>query len=178
MTGITAKNKLYDGTTAATLNTSSASLHGVIPGDTLTLNTSAATGTFATKDVGTGITVTVSGLARGSRRGELRGLRADDDGEHHSGCPRRDRYHRYGQAVRRHDRGDAQYDWCGARGRGDGDMVTLITTGATGVFASKGVGTGITVTVTGLSISGADAANYTLTQPPPTTADITPAHSK
>src|SRR5204863_172638 len=53
-----------------------------------------------------------------------------------------------------------------------GDTVTLATGSATGTFASAGVGTNKTVTVSGLTIGGADAGNYTLTQPT-TTADIT-----
>src|SRR5207247_5262342 len=53
-----------------------------------------------------------------------------------------------------------------------GDTVTLATGGATGTFASAAVGTNKTVTISGLTIGGADAGNYTLTQPT-TTADIT-----
>src|SRR5205807_7564404 len=63
VTGITANNKVYDATTKATLSTSSAALVGVFAGDTVALDTSAATGTFASKDVGNGIAVKVSGLA-------------------------------------------------------------------------------------------------------------------
>src|SRR5207249_9536760 len=55
-----------------------------------------------------------------------------------------------------------------------GEAVTLSTTGATGAFADKNVGTAKVVTVSALTISGADAANYSLTQPT-TTADITKA---
>ena len=55
-----------------------------------------------------------------------------------------------------------------------GDTVNLDTGGATGTFASQNVGTGITVTVAGLTIGGAQASDYTLTQPT-TTANITPA---
>ena len=62
VTGITADNKVYDGTTTATLNTGSASLSGVIVGDIVTLDTMAATGPFADKNVGDDKTVTVSGL--------------------------------------------------------------------------------------------------------------------
>src|SRR5204862_444020 len=62
VTGITAANKVYDGTTKATLNTAAAALVGVVTGATVTLNSAGAAGTFASKDVGNGITVTVSGL--------------------------------------------------------------------------------------------------------------------
>src|SRR3989449_3584537 len=53
-----------------------------------------------------------------------------------------------------------------------GDTVTLNSGSAAGAFASKTTGTAKTVTVSGLTMSGADAANYTLTQPS-TSADIT-----
>ena len=55
-----------------------------------------------------------------------------------------------------------------------GDTVTLDTSGATGTFASQDVGNGITVTVAGLALGGAQASDYALTQPT-TTANITPA---
>ena len=55
-----------------------------------------------------------------------------------------------------------------------GDSVTLNTGGAAGIFASKDAGTNITVQVSGLTISGPQAGDYTLTQPT-TSANITPA---
>jgi trimeric autotransporter adhesin len=45
------------------------------------------------------------------------------------------------------------------------DDVTLITTNAVGAFADKNVGTAKPVTLSGLQIAGADAGNYSLTQP-------------
>ena len=62
VTGITASNKAYDGTTAATLNTAAATLVGAFPGDVVTLNTAGAVGTFAAAGPGNNLTVTVSGL--------------------------------------------------------------------------------------------------------------------
>src|SRR5204863_3247555 len=62
ISGLTANNKIYDGTTSATLNTVSAVLNGVISGDDVTLNTVSATRTFSSKTVGAVKTVTVSGL--------------------------------------------------------------------------------------------------------------------
>jgi trimeric autotransporter adhesin len=55
-----------------------------------------------------------------------------------------------------------------------GDDVTVDASGATGAFSDAEVGTGKLVTLSVLTLIGADAANYTLTQPT-TTADITPA---
>ena len=60
VSGITADNKVYDRTTTAVLNTSGASFAGILSGDSLTVS---ATGTFDNENVGTGKTVTISGLA-------------------------------------------------------------------------------------------------------------------
>jgi hypothetical protein len=62
VTGITADSKVYDGTTAATLNFGSAAFSGVVGGDTLSLVTASASGSFATSTVGAGKTVAVIGL--------------------------------------------------------------------------------------------------------------------
>jgi hypothetical protein len=59
---ITANDKVYNGTNIATLSTQNAALVGVLTGDAVTLNTTGATGTFASKDVGSQIQVSVSGL--------------------------------------------------------------------------------------------------------------------
>ena len=61
ITGVTAANKVYDGTNAAALT--GGALSGVISGDTVTLV--AGTGTFADANVGTNKTVTASGYALG-----------------------------------------------------------------------------------------------------------------
>ncbi|RPJ47199.1 MAG: hypothetical protein EHM21_08265, partial [Chloroflexi bacterium] len=63
VTGITANDKTYDGGTAASLNVAGATLNGVVGTEDVTLDTSGATGEFASSDVDTDIPVTVSGLA-------------------------------------------------------------------------------------------------------------------
>lgn len=55
----------------------------------------------------------------------------------------------------------------------DGDKVTIDATNATGTFDTKDVGTGKTVTIAGLTLSGEDAANYKLSTPVTTTGNIT-----
>src|SRR6185312_12934569 len=52
-----------------------------------------------------------------------------------------------------------------------GDAVTL--TGGTATFSDKNVGTGKTVTLTGATLAGADAGNYSLTSVATATANIT-----
>jgi hypothetical protein len=63
VSGITASNKVYDGTTNATVSTSGASLNGLIAGDVLSLS---ATGTFANKNVGVGKIVALSSTYSGA----------------------------------------------------------------------------------------------------------------
>jgi len=60
-------------------------------------------------------------------------------------------------------------------GEVSGDDVSLVTDGVSAAFAGPNVGTSIPVTVGGYDITGADAGNYTLTQPSDLTADITAA---
>lgn len=59
--GVTAENKIYDGTRTATLVINNPTLSGsIVFGETVTLNTLNATGTFDTKNVGFGKTITTS----------------------------------------------------------------------------------------------------------------------
>ncbi len=176
VSGIAAANKVYDADTTAVVTTSGAMLVGVLGGDTVMLDTSAATGTFASKDVGTGIAVTVSGLT-------LSGAQASDYVLSEPtttanitpaslsvlGIVVVDKVYDANTA--------ATISTSGASLLGvfSGDTVDLDAAGAIGTFASQNVGTGITVTVSGMTISGAQASDYTLTQPTTTTGNITPA---
>src|SRR5207245_737517 len=60
--GIVAENKVYDGTTVATLNLDGASLVGVVSGDDVLVDASAVAGAFSDAEVGTDKLVTVGGL--------------------------------------------------------------------------------------------------------------------
>jgi len=53
-----------------------------------------------------------------------------------------------------------------------GDSVSLSAGSATGAFSDKNAGIGKTVTVSGFSVTGTDAGNYSLGQPA-ATANIT-----
>ena len=64
VSGITAKNKVADGNTEATLNMAEAKLTGKVEGDVLTVS---ATGAFANAEAGEGKTVSISGLTLGGR---------------------------------------------------------------------------------------------------------------
>lgn len=69
VTGIAAQDKVYDGTLAATLT--GGTLEGVKDGDKVTLYLSGAKAEFESKDVGTGLTVTIHGVLK------LKGADAD-----------------------------------------------------------------------------------------------------
>jgi hypothetical protein len=174
VTGITA-NKVYDGTTAATLNTAAAALVGILSGDAVTLLTGAATGIFASKDAGTSVSVTVSGLVLGGAQAgdyeltqpaltasitpaplTVTGIKASDKV--------------YDATV------TAALDAAGASLHGvlAGDTVTLNASAATGTFVSASVGGNVAVTALGLALAGAQAGDYLLT-PPALAAKIAPA---
>ena len=152
VSGITAANKVYDASTAATLNTTSATLVGVFNGDTVNLNAGGATGTFASENVGTGITVTVAGLT-------ISGAQASDytltqptttanitpAGLTVSGITAANKVYDASTAATLNTTSATLV------GVFSGDTVNLNTGGATGTFASDNVGTGITVTVAGLT---------------------------
>ncbi len=175
VTGITANNRLYDGTTAATLDTTGATLAGVLTGDSATLDVDGATGTFDTKDVGTGKTVTVTGLAlAGTEAGNYVIIPPTTTADITAAT----------LTVSGLTANDKPYDGTTAAtfntataalaGMASGDDVTLDITGLSGTFATKDVGAGLAVTVTGLGLTGTDAGNYLLTTPA-ATASITPA---
>src|SRR5208337_2989910 len=62
VTGITAADKVYDGGTTATLNTTNPVLVGVVGSDDVTVDATGAAGTFADPNVADSIVVQVSGL--------------------------------------------------------------------------------------------------------------------
>ncbi|MBB5608880.1 MULTISPECIES: YDG domain-containing protein [unclassified Janthinobacterium] len=62
VSGIVAANKVYDGSTAASLNLSGASFNGMVAGDALSLAGGPVRGAFSDKNAATGKTVTISGL--------------------------------------------------------------------------------------------------------------------
>ncbi|AXA90511.1 YDG domain-containing protein [Massilia sp. YMA4] len=164
--GITALDKVYDGTRGATL---AGTLADTLPGDALAL--AGATGEFDTKAAGAGKVVTVRG-------GVLTG--ADAGNYTLAGS------HTTTAAITRRPidavgitAADKVYD--GNRdatlsgslsGVLDGDVLALV--GATGQFDSKNVGTGKVVAITGGTLTGPDAANYILTEGATARGAITP----
>ena len=166
----TAADKVYDGTTAATI-TGRSLTGGIISGDTVTLTGGSAT--FATADVGTGKTVTGTGFSlAGASAGNYSlasstlTTTADITAKELTG--------HFTAANKVYD-GTTAATITGRSltgGISSGDTVTL--TGGSAMFATANVGTGKTVTGTGFSLTGASAGNYSLASSTlTTTADIT-----
>jgi hypothetical protein len=173
--GLTASDKVYDGTTAAMLDTHAAGLIGLVGGDAVTLDAAQVVGVFAAKDVGAGIPVMVGGLS-------LVGPDASDYAltpltVAAAIIPRT-------VTVTGATAADKVYDGTATAtlllnhaalvGLVGGDVVTLDATAATGMFRSAGVGVAVPVAVTGLALAGPHAGDYALTLPTPAAA-ITPA---
>jgi hypothetical protein len=170
VTGATVTTKVYDDTDTAVIT--GATLSGVVDGDTVIL-ADHETGTFADQNVGVGKSVstapmTISGadvgnytLTQPTLTGTITaeeltvtGITADDKA-----------YNETTTAVV--NTGEAAL--VGVIG---GDDVTINVSSVTGTFDTAAIGSGKTVTIAGVSATGTDATNYSVTQPT-TTAAIT-----
>src|SRR5574343_424882 len=174
ISGLTANNKVYNATNTATLS-GTAALSGVELWDAGNVTLAGSpTSTFADANVGTGKAVTVTGYSiTGSAAGNYSlsqpaGLTADitTKGLTISGIT----------ASNKTYNGNTSATLTGTAtlvGVEAGDVGNVTVAGGTGTFASANVGTGIAVTVTGYTLSGTAAGNYTVAQPSGLTADIT-----
>jgi hypothetical protein len=166
LAGITASNKVYDATTAATVDASSATFAGKLGSDVLTVS---STGTFDDKNVANGKNVTLTNVLGGA---DLGNYTITDQGTTTANITARTLTLDATGVDRVYDATtNATVTLSDDRIAGD-----VLTGSYSASFADKNVGIGKTVTVTGLSISGADASNYTLSSTTDTTtANITKA---
>jgi phosphotransferase system IIA component len=160
LTGIL--DKIYDGTTDATISQSNLSLSGVLAGD----NVSAAAegGAYATKNVGTGIEVTASGLELTGADSANYTVNDAASGAVGEIDPKALTVTLGGTVEKTYDGTTAaalagsDYQLTGVI---EGDSVSLNDPTA-GTYATKNAGSGIAVSVGGLGLAGADAHNYTV----------------
>jgi len=174
VTNLLVPDKVYDGTTNATLDASNAGLVGVTNGDDVTLVSSNAIAYFADKNAGTNKPVTVIGLTLGGAQATNYEL-IDPTNITGNITPA-------GLTVSGVTVADKVYDGTTVAtlmGTAvlsgpvvSNDDVSLVTSNATAAFADANVGTNKPVTVTGYVLTGADAGNYTLGQPTGLTANI------
>jgi len=167
---VTANNKVYDGTTNATLVFSNATLAGVLAGDTVTLNSAAAKGAFTDKNTGTNKTILVSGLALAGASSANYSVSAPTVTANLT--PRSLAITARG--VNKVYDGTVTATVTLADNRLAGDVFT--NSYANALFTNKNIGTAISINVSGLAISGANAGDYVATNLTATaTANITPA---
>ena len=170
VTGTTTSGRAYDGSASATslLNFSASSLVGVVSGDTVSLDTTNASGLFANEIVGTNKAITVSGLALTGTHASRYTLSAPTNLTSTVTAlpitvlgitvPTR-AYNTTNVAVL----ATSSYSFTDVV---SGDSVTLDDSNYVATYANANVSPSVkTVTVSGLALSGADAQNYVLTQP-------------
>jgi hypothetical protein len=176
LSGVLATSKTYDGGTADTLDLSNASIFGVIAGDSITLDTSGATGVFNSANAGNGIGVLLSGFTLVGSKVNDYTLVAPTNLVANitpkaltvSGITANDKVYDSTTADTL-DTGSATL-----HGVIGSDVVSLLTGSASGSFSQSDVGNSLAVTADGLGLTGASAGNYTLTAPAGLTASITP----
>jgi aspartate carbamoyltransferase regulatory subunit len=170
VSGVAANNKIYDGTITATLNFSNAALVTVFSGDSVTLNSAAAKGTFASKAVGTNKTVSVSGLALSGANSNNYALTQPATTANIT--PRA--LVITAKGVNKIYDGTTAATVTLADNRVAGDALT--NSYASAAFTNKNVATNILINVYGLANAGADSGNYNLSATNTTaTANITTA---
>jgi hypothetical protein len=177
VSGLTAQDKVYDSMMNVTLN-SGATLSGVVSGDSanVALDSSAATGTFANKDVAANKTVTTSGFAlTGSSKNNYTLSQPTVTADITpaaltvTGVAAQDKTYDATTAA------TLNVSSAALSGAYAGDSVSLDTSTKAGAFADKHIGSGKPVTVTGLAITGTDSGDYSLTAPIGVTATIASA---
>ena len=171
-----AADKVYDATIAATLNPANAVLLGLFGADSVTLVASGATGTFASKDVASNITVTLSGLALdGPQAGDYALAQPVTTTANITPAPVTVTGITANKVYDATTHATPNASQAALGGVFGGDTMTLITSALTGRFASKDVGNSILVVLSGLALGGPQAGDYVLKQPTTTKANITPA---
>jgi autotransporter-associated beta strand protein len=158
--GVTANDRIYNGTTAAALNVGAATLNGKIATDVVNLDTAGAVGAFADKHVGPAKPVTTSGFTlTGADRTNYVLVQPTTSAAISPAV----------LMVSGITASDKVYDALtsatliiGALSSNAiaGDAVNIITSGATGAFADPNVGTSKPVIISGLALAGADSGNY------------------
>ncbi len=172
VSGLSAANKIYDGTTSATLG-GIASVSAL--GSDVVAVTGTGTGTFANKNAGTGKAVTVTGYSlTGTDAGNYNIVQPVDltatinkASLSLSGISANNKT--YDGSTAATISGTAVVAALGS------DVVSVSGTGAGSSFATKDVGTGKSVTVAGYTLTGTDATNYNLIVPTHLTANVSKA---
>ena len=171
ITGLSSSNKVYDGTTTATLG-GTAALSGVIAGDVVTLSGTPVSN-YASANVGTNYAITTTGYTiSGAAAGKYTLSQPSVTNRNITAKPLTISGLTANNKVYDGNSTATLSGTAALVGVIGADVVTLGGT-PTASFANATVGTAKTVTVSGYTIAGAQAANYSVTQPSGLTANIT-----
>lgn len=174
ITGLTSTNKVYDGTTTATLAGTAVLSGGIISPDVVVLSGTPVSN-YVSANVGTNYVITTTGYT-------LSGADALKYSVSQPSVPNRNVTQKP-LTISGITANNKVYDanttatlsgTAALLGIVGTDVVTLSGT-PTANFANATVGTGKVVTVSGFTITGAQAINYSVSQPTGFTANITPA---
>ncbi len=175
VTGVTADNKVYDGTTNAVINTAGANLTGILGSDIVTLVSSSATGSFENKNAGVGKIVNTNGFTiTGPDAGKYTLIQPTVTANITTVSLTIDGVTANNKVYDGTTDATLNTGSAALVGILGSDMVDLVSTSATGTFVNKNVGTGKAVSTSGFILGGTDAVNYSITQPS-STADIAAA---
>ncbi len=156
--------KTYDGTTAADATLSNLTLGGVLPADQVAL-AGGFTSAYASKNAGTGVVVTASGLTLTGADAADYSISGSASGAVGIIDPKALVASLTGQVVKAADGTTiatlGANNYAPLSGVVSGDSVSL-NDPTTGVYDSAAAGQGKTVSVTGLALEGADAGDYTV----------------
>jgi hypothetical protein len=176
--GITASNKIYDRTTTATLDKSTAvTFNGKISGDTLTVAT--ATGNFSDKNVADGKTVDITGLTLGGVSAVNYNLTTNTATTTANITAKAITLNSVTAANREYNGVADASATVSAYGSftgvisGDGSGVSVDTTNVVASFIDGNKANGKAVSVTGIALSGTEAGNYSIVGGFSTIANIT-----
>jgi len=159
LSGITAGNKVYDGGVSAEVSVTGASFGGMIAGDELTVSSN---GVFDNKNVGEGKTVTLTNVLGGA---DLGNYTVTDQDTTTADITAKE------LTITGVTASNKVYDattdatvagTASLTGIVAGDVVSWDDSGITGTFVNKNVGIEKAVLISGLSLSGADASNYSV----------------
>ncbi len=157
--GFAVENKIYDGNTNATLVANSGIPQGVIDGDSVSFSSSAAT--FDNKNVGTGKTVTITGITLTGTDSINYQLSTNNSATALADITAKDLTLSNLIAEDKVYDGNVNAIVNGTLvGRIDGDEVSLVS--GAGTFDNKNVGGDKVVTVTAGTLAGPDSNNYIL----------------
>ncbi|MEO6002083.1 MAG: YDG domain-containing protein [Opitutus sp.] len=178
ITGAVAADKTYNGNATATVSFVSASLTGIANSEAVTINSSGYSASFSDKNAGNGKSITVTGVTLGGAGAanytvsQPTGLTANITPKNLTVTG--------SVAINKVYSGDtvATVNFGGATlvGVVNPDVVTIDTSSYVASFSDKNVGNGKTVTVTGVTLGGGGAANYSISQPTGLTANISALH--